>query len=299
MSSVLVLAGGTSNERTVSLRSGTAVAKALQTAGYGTSIRDPRDGVENLGRADIIFPALHGEGGEDGALQVVLEEQHIRFVGSGAHASALCFDKWAYKQCLREAGLPTPKAVLVTQDTVWETALAKKPFVLKPVRGGSSIDTFIVRNPEKADRQAIAESLARYTDMLLEELISGTEVTVGILGDQALPIVEIIPPADGEFDYENKYNGKTQELCPPLHIDKTVQQQAQVLALQAHKLAGCRHLSRTDIMIANDNALFILETNTMPGLTNESLFPKMAAAQDITMSDLVDRLVRMGLQTSA
>jgi D-alanine-D-alanine ligase len=118
---------------------------------------------------------------------------------------------------------------------------------------------------------------------------------VGVLGKQALPVIEIIPPAGGEFDYENKYNGKTQELCPPVHVAEDLQRQAQNLAEQIHSAAGCRDMSRTDFIIRNDGSIYLLETNTIPGMTSQSLYPKMAATAGISFPDLCDRLVQMAL----
>jgi D-alanine-D-alanine ligase len=129
--------------------------------------------------------------------------------------------------------------------------------------------------------------------MLLEELIEGTEITVPILGDQALPVIEIIPPQGKEFDYENKYNGTTQELCPPQHVSAEKQQEAQRLAEKIHKAAGVRHLSRTDIIIDENGKLWVLELNTIPGLTDQSLFPKAAAAAGINMQQLMQKFLDM------
>ena len=295
MSTILVLSGGISAEREVSLRSGASVTKALEAKGFTVVNRDPKDGLDNLGQIDAAFPALHGLGGEDGAIQAELQKLHIPYVGSDAAASALCFDKWAYKQMLRKAGLPVAEDALVTKETIWQSPLTHRPFVLKPIEGGSTIDTFIVRDPAHCDRAAIEAALGRYPDMLLEELVEGIEITVGVLGQQPLPCIESVPPTGGEFDYENKYNGKTQELCPPEHISGGAQVTAQELALQAHHLTDCRDLSRTDIIIRPDGRQVILETNTLPGMTDQSLFPKAAAAASIPMEDLVERLVLMAL----
>jgi len=299
MSTIVVLAGGISNEHEVSVRSGAGVAEALRSKGHTVTILDPAADMEQLGRPDVVFPALHGLGGEDGTIQAALEAAGVPYVGSGVAASALCFDKWLYRQVLIAAGLPVADGELVTLQTVWDSPLSTRPFVLKPVQGGSTIDTFIIRDPAAANKKMLEASLQKYGAMLLEELIVGTELTVGVLGETPLPLVEIIPPADGEFDYENKYNGKTQELCPPQHVDESAQHQAQQLALQTHRLTGCRDLSRTDIMLSAEGRLVILETNTLPGMTDQSLFPKAAATDGIPMADLADRLVAMALARTA
>lgn len=295
MANIVVLAGGNSNERDVSLRSGAAVAEALRTMQHHVTIIDPRDGLTLPKNTDAVFPALHGLGGEDGTIQAVLETAGVPYVGSGVAASALCFDKWLYRQVLIAAGLPVADGTVATLESIWESPLSKKPFVLKPIQGGSTIDTFIVRNPDSVDKKPLEQALRKYGTMLLEALISGTELTVGVLDDTVLPVVEIIPPSDGEFDYDNKYNGQTREICPPQNVGDTIQKQAQELALKVHQLTACRHLSRTDIMIDSMDKLYILETNTLPGMTDQSLFPKAAQAAGMTFPDLCDKLINLAL----
>jgi D-alanine-D-alanine ligase len=229
-------------------------------------------------------------------LQAQLETRKARYVGSDSSSSALCFDKWRYREFIVDVqNMPMARGAQVQVDNYASHPIAGGPYVLKPIEGGSSIDTYIVRDPVIAPFGQIADTFHRHPTMLLEQLIVGTELTVGILKDQALPVIEIIPPADGEFDYENKYNGATQELCPPLHISVPVQQAAQALALRAHQETGCRDFSRTDIMCDANNNLYILETNTIPGLTDQSLFPKMAATAGIDMPALCDTLVQLAL----
>lgn len=299
MKHVIVLAGGTSSEREVSLRSGAAVAAALQTAGYNVTQLDPAEGladkVDILAAADMVFPVLHGTGGEDGTIQQFLEEHGIRFVGSDSRASALCFDKWRYTQLLQDKDIMMPATELVDATAFLASPLTAQPFVLKPNDGGSSIDTFIIRDAHNYNQAMLSDALTRHNTMLLQELITGTEITIGVLGDTPLPVVEIIPPQNGEFDYENKYNGATQELCPPLHVSNDLQAKAQALALRIHTLTGCKSMSRTDMIIAKDQTLYVLETNTIPGMTDQSLYPKAARTAGIPMSELVDRLVRSAL----
>jgi D-alanine-D-alanine ligase len=295
MHTILLLAGGTSREREVSLRSGQAVAEALQSQGYHVLVRDPSVKLHQVSQPDAVFPVLHGQGGEDGTIQEQLENMGVPFVGSDAAASRCCFDKWKYRQLLGAHKLPIAEGALVTATSLWRSALARSPFVLKPFDGGSSIDTHIVRNPQSVDRQAIEDSFTRNPKMLIEGLIEGTEITVGVLGDQALQVIEIIPPSDKEFDYENKYNGQTQELCPPQNVSNAAQTQAQELALQIHQLCGCRDFSRTDMIVTPDGECIVLETNTIPGMTAQSLFPKAAAAAGLAMPELAERLVAMAL----
>jgi len=300
MINVAVLAGGVSDEREVSLRSGQNVAQALDAVEFKTKLldlgADPTEHLAALQAADVIFLALHGTGGEDGYIQRFLEAHDCRFVGSDAAASTLCFDKWRVKELLRRHGIPTPAGELVSGDSIWHSSFVSKPFVLKPLQNGSSIDTFIIRDTSTIAREAIENSLQKYDQMLIEELIVGTEITVGVLGEKALPVVEIIPPVDGEFDYTNKYNGATQELCPPQTISLKLQQQAQHYALTLHQLGGCRDFSRTDMIIDRMGGIYILEINTLPGMTTQSSLPKAAAATGMSMSELCTQLVEMALR---
>lgn len=302
MPHVLVINGGTSNEREVSLRSGQAVGAALTAAGHTVSYYDPADNgilAEAARACDVAFPIIHGVGGEDGVLQLQLEHVGLPYVGSGVEASELCFHKVAYKEKLVANGLPTPAyEVLMSGQDLATKPLMQKPYVLKPAGGGSSIDTFIVRDVTKADLNTIESTLEKYDSMLLEELIPGIEITVGVLGDKSLPIIEIIPPASGEFDYENKYNGASQELCPPVNINTSIQKQAGDMALQIHQLCGCDDYSRTDMMVRPDGSLVVLETNTAPGMTDQSLLPKAALVAGLDMAKLCDALVNLALRRS-
>jgi D-alanine-D-alanine ligase len=299
MGNIVVLCGGISDERPVSLRSGAAVAEALEAAGHKVTLLDTDEDFDKhldaMKKADVVFPVLHGLGGEDGVPQSYLELHGITYVGSDSASSRLCIDKWQTKELLQEHGLPTPPAVLVNLDTVWDSALVQKPFVLKPDNGGSSVDTIIVRDMAQLDKANVEALTARHLQMLLESLVPGTEITVGVVGNQALPVVEIHPPADKEFDYENKYNGATREMCPPETVSEDVQKKAQELALQVHRLCGCRDYSRTDMVVDADGGLHILEINTIPGLTHESLLPKAAKEAGMDMPRLTDTLVGYAL----
>lgn len=299
MSSVIVLAGGTSGERAVSLRSGAAVAEALGQKGHRVETLDPADGLDSLlprlKQADVVFPALHGEGGEDGVLQRFLEDYGIKYVGPDSRASALCFDKARYNDLLKKHEILLPATEMVDFEGYRKSSLSDKPFVLKPNDGGSSIDTFIVRDLAKVDNVAIKEAFTRHRKLLLQELVGGDEITIAMLGDEPLPAIEIIPPEGGEFDYENKYNGQTRELCPPEHVSQVIQAQAQILAQKIHRLTGCRDMSRTDIIVTSADELYVLETNTIPGLTGESLLPKAAREAGYDMPALCDKLVKMAL----
>lgn len=272
------------------------MATALQSKGYTVTTLDPSIATFNeMIACDVIFPALHGKGGEDGTLQAEFEARGIRYVGSDSQASALCFDKWRYREFVAKQGLPVAEGAVVQADTYATHVLSAQPYVLKPLDGGSSIDTHIVRDPAQAPHEKILETFHRHPTLLMEQLIAGTELTVGILEATALPVIEIIPPSGGEFDYENKYNGATQELCPPQHVSEAVQQAAQALALQAHQATGCRDFSRTDIMCDASGTLYLLETNTIPGMTDQSLLPKMAFTAGMDMPSFCGKLVELAL----
>jgi D-alanine-D-alanine ligase len=298
---VAVLFGGNSTERDVSLRSAKSVGSALHEAGYTVRMIDTgpiseNDLIAGLQDCAVVFPVLHGTGGEDGTAQQWLDDHGFKYIGTGFDGSNLCLDKNRYKQVVQKLGVQVPKGAVVTEESLRESALIHVPYVLKPNDGGSSVDTFIVRNPNTADLQAIHKAFDHYKHMLIEELIEGIEITVGVLDNEALPVIEIIPPADGEFDYENKYNGKTEELCPPQHVDPAVQKQAQEIARHIHEALGLRDISRTDMIVRKgDNQLYILETNTIPGMTDQSLFPKAASVAGYSMPIWVDRLVRNAL----
>lgn len=289
---VLVILGGNSPEREVSIRSGKVIAQALKNAGHEVEEFDPANGLEQLAKLsknfDCAFPILHGVGGEDGEIQDALEKYNFEYLGSNPEVSRLCFDKADFKETIQKLGIKTPKWQLVNKETIKQAPI-DKPYVLKPPENGSAIDLTIVRNP---GQQSYPENVFdHYPEMLFEELIIGHEITVAILDDKALPVVEIIPPEGEEFDYENKYNGKTQELCPPANVSNEKQQEAQAIIEKIHKAVGARHLSRTDIMVGQDGELYVLDFNTMPGLTDQSLFPKAAQAAGMTMEQLVQKLL--------
>jgi D-alanine-D-alanine ligase len=293
---ILVLGGGNSSEREVSLRSSLAVKQALIEAGFDVDTADPADGTEAVlaaaERCDLVFPILHGTGGEDGAIQRLLDDTGKPYLGSGAAASELCFDKARLKDVLVENDILTPKSELVTAESFARSPLINQPFVLKPVADGSSVGTMIVEALPYDSDQAM-NLLEQYGRMLLEEMIIGTEITVPVLGETALPVIEIVPPEGKVFDYENKYNGATSELCPPLHVSAELQERAQRLAERVHTVSGARHLSRTDMIITETGAIYVLEINTLPGMTITSLFPKAAAVAGMDWKQLAAKLVAL------
>lgn len=298
---ILVLLGGDSPEREVSLRSAKSVIKALEDLGREYAVFDPILGLDELKQAckgyDIVLPILHGKNGEDGVIQDVLEEVGVKYLGASGAVSRITIDKVKTHQTLEPKGILMPKYEVVNADQFYSSELSKKPFVLKPITGGSSIDTVIVRNNNAEQRKKVKEVLNKYDKMLLEELVEGLEIAAPVLGNKALPVINVVPPDGEEFDYENKYNGKTQEICPvPNSILNTeIQQQVTDIAVSAHKILGVDHLSRSEFIVTKEGKIYMLELNTIPGLTSESLYPKGARAAGLSMSELVEQFVNMTL----
>lgn len=293
---VLVIYGGSSSERDISLMSGNNVGQALVKAGHIVTYFDPAAGMHNLSDAlkgiDVVFPILHGTGGEDGHIQSLLEREGAVFVGSNSEVSRACFDKWQTIQKAKH--IRFPKTELASKASISKSNLIAKPFVVKPRAEGSSVDTFIVHDVKLFDIAKLDPIFDKYNDeLLLEEFIDGQELTVGVLGDIALPVVEIIPPSGQDFDFSNKYNGATTENCPPQFISIEIQEQAKEIALDMHITMGCKDFSRTDMIIDKTGQLYTLEINTLPGMTTESLFPRAGKAAGYDIVSLVDRLVMM------
>lgn len=288
---VLVLGGGISPERQVSLRSSKAVADAAKTAGFDVALADPADGLDVLdGLSDtVVFPILHGKNGEDGVIQKELEARGLPFLGSDSAASIACFDKWTTRMELLAAGVPMPEGVLVDEKSYGASPLSNGHHALKIVHGGSSIGTLIIRADDTPDEQAVSQIFAMEDKAVVERLIEGTEVTVPVLDGKALPVIEIVPPKDEEFDYDNKYNGRTRELVPAESVSADLQKKAQATAQRVYEIMGARHLARVDMMIDEAGSLYVLEINTMPGMTSASLYPKSAAVSGMNMPALIKR----------
>jgi D-alanine-D-alanine ligase len=293
---ILVLGGGTSPEREISQRSAAAVAAAARTAGYEVEEADPAQGLDVLEGLDpdtIVLPILHGVGGEDGMIQSVLEQRSLRYLGTNSRQSVVCFNKLVARAQLAQAGLPVAKGDAVTVGTYADHPLANAPHVLKVACGGSSIGTYMVHDPKKVDKNKVAAVFALDEEAVLEELVEGTEITVPVLGNTALPVIEIHPPAGSDFDFENKYNGDTEEICPPTSLSEAVQSEARNLAMAVHKTLGAKHLSRVDIIIRPNGEMVVLELNTVPGMTGNSLFPKSAKVAGMDMPALVKEFVTL------
>jgi D-alanine-D-alanine ligase len=301
-----LIAGGKSSEREVSLKSGAQVYEALDKSKYDIRRYDP---LTDLGRlvqeAPEIQAALiimHGRGGEDGAMQGLLDLLEIPYQGSGVLGSAVAMNKELSKALYQIAGLKVPAALSFTRDqdpgSLKIQAKLGLPVVIKPATEGSSIGVTLARNLTELEDGL--DAAYRYdARVLVEEFIQGTEVTGAVLGNkapQALPLVEIIPSSQYTFfDYEAKYQpGASSEICPA-RLDAELTARAQQYALTAHAALGCRGYSRTD-MIVREGEIYVLETNTIPGMTATSLFPQAAKAAGLEFPALLDKLIILALE---
>ncbi len=280
--------GGPSAEREVSLRTGAACAGALREAGFDVSevvVEDENFAVPD--GIDLAFLAMHGPFGEDGRVQDILTARGIPFTGADADTSRITIDKEKTKEKLRAAGVPTPQGQLVNRV---EEITVPLPVFIKPNTQGSSVGSRAAHNRTEA-AAAIADALKYDSSALVEQFINGRELTVGVLGGQVLPVVEI-RPLDGFYDYTNKYTkGKTEYFCPA-PIPEEVAAQIQRYALAAHRSVGNTVYSRIDFLLQGDKP-YCLEINTIPGMTATSLLPKAAAAVGITFPDLCRRIVEL------
>ena len=292
---IVVMLGGPSAEREVSLRTGAAVAQALRSLGHTVREVDPRDESWTLpARTEVVFLALHGTYGEDGTVQRRLEELGVPYTGCGVDASRVAFDKVLTKERCQEAGVPTARfAVFHSASMLWPAGW-QTPVVLKPVRQGSSVGLQFVDDP-KDFPQALAASIGFGSEVLMEEKIVGRETTVGILDGQALPVVEV-RPKQGSYDYANKYTpGSTEYFCPA-PFDAATTARIQAAGLGAFRAVGGRDYARVDVMVRPDGAPVVLEVNTLPGMTETSLFPKAAAAAGLSYTALCQRMVELALR---
>jgi D-alanine-D-alanine ligase len=326
---IAVLMGGTSAEREVSLASGLAIVKALREKGHevwtvdtargfiapdqesgllpeGVHAAPPADvegaldpmdlaRVEQLKAADVAFLALHGGTGEDGTIQALLQLLKVRYTGTGPLGSGIAMDKDVTKRLLRDAQVPTlpwrvARAPEFTYDPDTIEDLIGYPCIVKPSRQGSSVGIEVVQDP--AHLRAAVDQAAKFdTEVMIERFAKGRELTVGILGDQALPPVEI-RPKKGIYDYHSKYTpGMTEYFCPA-PVDEEVVAQLQAYALRAFRVLKLRGYARIDFILAKEQ-LFCLEANTLPGMTATSLLPKAAAAVGIAFPELCERIVQL------
>ncbi|MEJ2164651.1 MAG: D-alanine--D-alanine ligase [Desulfobacterales bacterium] len=303
---VALLAGGISSEREVSLQSGEQVYEALDKNKYNIIKYDPKFDLARLmqdaSKIDVALIILHGPYGEDGTVQGLLDLLKIPYQGSGVLGSALAMNKVVTKQLYERAGLPIPPYIVCDGDGPVDAdecvARFGLPLVVKPAEGGSSVGMSIVKSAADLQR-AIDQAREHDAVILVEAHIAGTELTGGVIGNEnleALPLIEIIPDKSHEFfDYEAKYTaGVSQEICPA-RISEELTQKAQNYAKIAHRALFCRGYSRTD-MILQDGKVYVLETNTIPGMTATSLLPKAAQVAGMSFSQVLDRLIDLGLE---
>ena len=298
---IAVLSGGWSKERGVSINSGKAVLGALDKEKYEIVSFDPKDDLNVLWQQrhelDLVFNLLHGKFGEDGRIQGLLEIFGIPFVGSGVLASAMAMNKRVTKEVYGNAGLQVPKDIILKKGEAFSIdkiiSVLGTPIVIKPVSEGSSIGISIMEN-ERDIEAGIEKAFQFDLEVVLEEYISGREITCAVLGRkdlETLPLIEIVPKDTHRFfDFDAKYTpGETTEICPA-KIESHLQTKACKIAESAHRALNCRDWSRTDMIVKNDE-IYLLETNTIPGMTETSLVPLAAKGKGWTLSDLLDRMI--------
>ena len=292
---IAVLMGGPGSERDVSLATGRGVSKALRSLGAEVVDVDVHD--ENFALpkdVDLAFITIHGTFGEDGQLQKILEERGVPYTGEGVEASRTAFDKILSKEKFREHNVVTPEWEVVE---VGKRPTISIPLVVKPARQGSTVGVVIVKNAGELD-SAMTEAGKYDQKLLIEKFVSGRELTIGVLGDQALPILEIIPKG-GFYDFNNKYpflnpqaGGGAEHVCPA-KIDPNKTKQIQEEALHAFRALGLVVYGRVDVVFAETGEPFVLEVNTIPGMTEASLLPEAAAAAGINYVDLCARIIAL------
>ena len=331
---IVVLCGGTSTERDVSITTSENVAGALRENGHQVILEDVFLGSEEkpsfeelqdiqaaadeyrgfsglitaemkkersffgpfvldlCSEADIVFIGLHGEDGEDGRVQAAFDLLNIKYTGSGHLSSAVAMSKDCTKEIL-SSHLRMPKGIVLKKNEPFKEKIPA-PCVVKPSNGGSSVGVYIVT--DDADYEQAVLDAFKYDDVLVaEEFIEGRELTQGVLGGKALPPIEIIPPEGGTFDYNNKYNGKTQEICPA-DIDEAVLREMSEYSVLAGKVLGLEVYYRLDYMLDKSGRLYALEVNSLPGMTSESLVPREAKAAGMSYNELCEKITELSLE---
>lgn len=297
---VTVLMGGPSPEHEVSISSGNNVVENLDRIRFDASpVVIGKDGsfplsLDGLSKFDVAFLALHGPFGEDGTIQAILEQIGLPYTGSAVAASRLGMDKVASKILFQMKGIPTPEFGVV--GSVGELAATAElygyPLVVKPSNQGSSVGVSIVHDPS-ALKTAFG-SASQFGPVIAERYIEGREIQAGILGDEPLPLIEILPKKEF-FDYEAKYSPGLAEEVTPAPLNKETTEKIQKLGLKAFRGLGCRGFGRVDLFLRDDGEIFVSEVNTTPGLTKNSLFPKEAVAGGITFPELLERIIDLAL----
>ncbi len=294
---IAVLTGGIGSERDISIQSGHCISQALIAGGFDVVTADIRpDNLDILedNSIDVFFPALHGKFGEDGRLQQILKDKSLAYTGSGPAESKLAFDKMASKELFAEAGVATPAAIEFNADSdirqleIRLKSLADE-YVVKPIREGSSVGVRIVTDVQEVISTA-EQTLKEFGDCMIEQFIPGKEITVGILEEKTLPIIEIRSKS-GFYDYQAKYiDEQTQYLFDTITQPALITQIEQD-AMDCFCALGCRHFARVDFILSDEPIAYALEINTIPGFTTHSLLPKAAAKAGLTMSDLCSKIV--------
>jgi D-alanine-D-alanine ligase len=329
---IVVLFGGASEERDVSIASAAQVIPALRALGHEVIAMDTAIGMLNkkqetelltervaaippngdslelirnapthilpsqeLTNVDVYFLALHGGTGENGSIQTILELANIPFTGSGSLGSAIAMDKDISKRLYLNAGIPTPAWCMTTDYSQKELGALGLPLVVKPNAQGSTVGLSIIHSHAELD--AAIDLASRFgNELMLEQFITGRELSVGVLDNQALGVGEILLEPDAIFDYESKYqSGQVKEVFPA-NIPPKIYKQAQTLALQAHKVLKLDGYSRTDFRLDTQENLWCLETNTLPGMTSTSLMPQSAAVMGVSFPELCERICQLALK---
>jgi len=327
---IALLVGGVSPESAVSKESSKAIYKALLELGYDVKLIDPGYGINQplnpedffnpkdfthksvanmfevlssnlLDDIDLVFLGLHGDWGEDGRIQALLEIRDIKYTGSGVLASALSMDKSKTKTHLKQNNISTADWLIVEKEKYDTKNIKEKiisvtgvPFIVKPNRGGSSVGLTICESV--ADLDYALELVFKYSnEAIIEKFIAGREITVGILGDKILPVLEI-KPKKGYYDYECKYTDGMSEYEVPAKIDSDLAGKIQQDAMKAFKVIGCKNYARIDFLLNKENKYFCLEINTLPGMTSHSLVPKAADHIGINFVLLIDEIIQLALK---
>jgi D-alanine-D-alanine ligase len=287
-----VLMGGPGSEREVSLRSGAAVANALRQGGYRVTEVDVQGPDFTLpDDTGLCVLMLHGTFGEDGEIQAILDRRDVPYTGEGEASSRAAFDKLVSKELFEKAGVPTPRWEVLRPGQKPSLPL---PLVVKAPREGSSVGVHLVREAAQLDA-ALADCASLDREILVEELVEGRELTVGVVGDRAMAVVEI-RPHEGFYDYAHKYTKGASEYFCPAPLDEATTRCVQATALAAHRALGLEVYSRVDILLRSDGTPFVLEANTIPGMTETSLLPKAAAEAGLSFLGLCEEIARLSLQ---
>ena len=289
-----ILAGGPSSEREISLKSGDAVYAALKRAGEDVlliDMLDHRSVQEIMQKAKIekVFLVLHGGFGEDGTIQKILEDMKIPYTGSGPEASRLALDKLASRELFIKSGIDVPECEVVNKGVGPALDDIETPLVVKPRNEGSSVGLSMVFDKAKL-LEAVERAFSFGETVLVERFIKGRELTVGILDEGPLPVVEIRPEG-GCYDYYSKYESSKTEYLVPAPIDQAYFRMAQEIGISAHRSLGCRSFSRVDMILGDDGKIYVLEVNTLPGFMERSLLPKAARARGIGFTELCKKIL--------